>query len=59
MVTRKAQTQATAPASMAVNMPPKMPPKMMPSVIRPHSASKLILTASRSGTVWPRGWLSR
>jgi hypothetical protein len=37
MVTKNAQRQATAPASIAVKMPPRMPPRMMTSVIRPPS----------------------
>ncbi len=55
IVTKKAQMQATAPASIAVNTPPRMPPRMIANVTSPQKASIAILTASRNGTVSPRG----
>ena len=38
IVTKNAQMQATAPASMAVKIPPRMPPRMITSVTRPQAA---------------------
>ncbi len=55
MVTKKAQTTATAADSVAVNTPERMPPRMITMVIRPHSASTQIFSAWRSGTTSPLG----
>jgi hypothetical protein len=59
IVTKNAQTQATAPASIGVKTPVRMPPSTMTSVTIPHTASPSILTACRIGTGSPLGCLSR
>ena len=55
MVTRNAQTQATAPASTAVKTPARMPPRMMKRVIMPQNAETAMPKAARGGTGSPVG----
>ena len=59
MVTRNAQTQATAALSVGVKMPDRMPPMMMTTVTRPQTASTAIFSACRSGIASPFGRLLR
>ena len=59
IVTKNAQTQATAPASIGVNTPVRMPPRTITSVTIPQTASPSIPIAWRIGTGSPFGCLSR